>query len=69
MLHMMISAFIFLIDFLDYWLNSIHTHVHHAETGTKDKNRSDEALVSPPVIIVCTKKDRAVSLQSRIHFP
>ena len=66
--------FIFSTDFLDYWLNSIHTHVHHAETGTKDKmqmlsqNRSDEPLVSPPVIIVCTKKDRTVSLQSRIHF-
>ena len=49
-------------DFLDYWLNSVHTHVHHQLKEVFSQNRSDEARLLPPVIIVCTKKDMVVSL-------
>ena len=56
-------------EFLDYWLNSIHTHVHQAELGSSGRVKdvmgqktSEEPYLSPPVIIVCTKKDIKVSL-------
>ncbi|XP_013407220.1 uncharacterized protein LOC106171421 [Lingula anatina] len=39
------------IDYLDYWLNSIHTHAVDLRTSTN-------SLLSPPVIIVCTHKDQ-----------
>ena len=32
------------------------------------ESTSDELLLSPPVIIVCTKKDMAVSLHRLIQF-
>ena len=56
-------------EFLDYWLNSIHTHVHQTESESSDQVKdvlcqktSEEPHLSPPVIIVCTKKDIKVSL-------
>ena len=60
-------------DFLDYWLNSIHTHVNQGKTETEgqmeslSESISDEPLLSPPVIIVCTKKDIAVGLHKVIQ--
>lgn len=39
-----------LLEFLDFWLKSVHTHLtRHATEETK--------TIHPPVIIVCTKKD------------
>ena len=36
--------------YLDYWLNSIHTHA-------VARDPSQQTLTQPPVIIVCTHKD------------
>ena len=65
---MLSIQFVLSTEFVDYWLNSVHTHVHQAGRETKNQfkevssqNTSDEPWLSPPVIIVCTKKDITVS--------
>ncbi|CAH1786849.1 unnamed protein product [Owenia fusiformis] len=47
-------------DYLDYWLNSIHTHAGKSSSGSES--------LSPPVIVVCTHKD-AVSMEYHMKQP
>ena len=53
---MLLIQFIVTAEFLDYWLNSIHTHTHKKETAdrgssnkTLNQEEVDEPWLSPPV--------------------
>ena len=54
------DCFFLSTEFLDYWLNSVHTHCTHKEKSESLGTGAGQHL-SPPVIIVCTKMDKLVS--------